>query len=156
MRVNLVSINAYTNAQRLVNAPHSDPRRARAAGLNIISTLSSTDGVIEKLFPNLAFSAIAFRVPVACGSVISLEIEFAEGINDNYLLGALKSRPDIIGYTEEPLVSSDIIGDSRSAVIDGLLLKSDGHYVRIVAWYDNEWAYVARLCDLAIYIGGRL
>ena len=155
VRANLVSINAYTNAQRLVDAPHSDPRRARAAGLNIIPTASSTDGIIEKLFPNLRFSAIAYRVPVACGSVFSLDIELTRTASKIDLVSLFRYS-GIIGYTEEPLVSSDIIGDSRSVVIDGLLLKTDGYHVRVVGFYDNEIGYASRLYDLAVYIGSRL
>ena len=161
---NLVSVNAYTNAQRLVDAPHSDLRRARAAGLNIIPTSSSTDGVIEKLFPGLAFSAIAYRVPVACGSVIDItgettyehsNSEFNEDFFYAYCMYKT-THPNILDYSIEPLVSSDIIGNPHSAVIDGLLIRAEGRHFRIVAWYDNEWAYSARMVELAIYIGSRL
>ena len=155
-RVYMDSINAYTNAQRIVDAPHGDPRRARAGAINIIPTESSTGADMAILFPELEFVGRAFRVPVACGSACSFWIEaesLLENINQTLELVSQEEMKGILGFTNEPLVSSDIIGDSHSALVDGLLTKVWGNRAHIVAWYDNELAYATRLCALAQYIG---
>jgi len=159
----LDSINAYTNAQRIVDAPHNDLRRARAAALNIIPTESSTGNSIFKLFPDLKqkFGARAFRVPVACGSVISMSVQFSKIHTVDEVYDALRlykvDYPQIMDVSLDPLVSSDIIGDSHSCVIDyrSTVYDINTGTLHIMAWYDNELAYATRLVDLASYIGQR-
>ena len=150
-KASLVSVNAYTNAQRIVDAPHADPRRARAAALNIIPTASSADGSMKELFPDLDFEAVAYRVPVACGSVANLCLELEKPTTEAEVKKRFLFSP-WVELSMEPLVSSDVIGNPHSAIVDGLLLKVDGRYVRVVAWYDNEFGFASRLCDLAVYM----
>ena len=156
-RVHLDSVNAYTNSQRIVDAPHGDPRMARAAGLNIIPSDSSTGGSIYEVMPQLRgkFTACAFRVPVPCGSLCSIvaEVERPPALDELRRLFR-ENQNNIIAYSEEPLVSSDIIDDTHSAIIDGLRLIVNGQWLHVLAWYDNEVGYAHRLVDLAIYIAG--
>ena len=156
-RAYLDSVNAYTNEQRLVDSHHDNPRRARAAAANIIPTESSTDRTIMGLFPGLCFSGRAFRVPVLCGSVCSLWIETAGPLTASEVDTALREearlKPTVLGYSLEPLVSSDIIGSTQAAVVDGLLTKVSGPWVHVVAWYDNERGHASQVAELAAYIG---
>lgn len=157
----LTSVTSYTNSQRLVDAPHSDPRRARAAALNIIPTESSTGDSIGRILPQLKgrYEAMAFRVPVPCGAVSHIRLRLTLSANksevNQILAQAAKERPQLLEYSEEPLVSADIVGNERSAIVDGLLTQAEGSEVTVVAWYDNELAYACRLADLAAYIGER-
>lgn len=151
----MVSLNAYTGAQKLVDQPHKDLRRSRAAAQNIIPTESSTGDSVGKVLPNLKerFHGVAFRIPILCGSVLTLtvKLETSARLED---VNALFATPrPYMGFTMEPLVSSDIIGDSRSAIIDGLSTCKEGDMIRVTAWYDNEWSFACRLSDLAAYIG---
>ena len=150
------SINAYTNAQRVVDAPHADPRRARAAAINIIPTKSSAEPVLQSLFKACAVKSLAYRVPVACGSVVDLwlsSIYAPLGMMENLCLAADGSHQGIITVSDEPLVSTDIIGDTHSAVVDAGLFDTCGLDSHLTLWYDNEWAFASRLVDLAVYMG---
>lgn len=155
------SVNAYTNSQRIVDAPNSDPRRARAAALNIIPSESSTGKSVGIVLPRLQgrYSGRAYRVPVACGSVCSISAQIyrqkvtADDVNA-VLEAAAKALPDIIEYSTEPLVSTDVIGNGHSAIVDSLLTEVRGNTVHVVAWYDNEYGFSCRLIDLAVYING--
>ena len=153
-KARLVSLTAYTNSQRLVDAPHGNARLARAAALNIIPAESSTQDSLDILFPWLRgrYSALAYRVPVACGSVSDLYVELDHPLEN--LEGLAISG--IVECLDEPLVSSDIIGNPHSAIIDLQASFIKERDVNIVAWYDNEWAYACRLIDLAYHIGSRL
>lgn len=160
--LNLVSVNSYTNSQRLVDAPNIDMRLARAAAQNIIPSESSTKDTIGKIFPELEgkYSAKAFRVPVLCGSVSYLSMRLDKkpmGVNAVLAVSASALLScDVMEYSDEPLVSSDIIGNPHSAVIDGRLTKVEGNNLHIVAWNDNEYGYASRLVDLASYVLGVL
>jgi glyceraldehyde 3-phosphate dehydrogenase len=153
----MTTVHAYTSDQRLADLPHSDLRRARAAAQNIIPTTTGAARAVGKVLPQLAgkLDGVALRVPVADGSAIDLvailgkEVTAAE-VNAAVKAGAAK-LPGILKYTEDPIVSSDIIGDPHSCVFDSLatlVLGTRGKMVKVLAWYDNEWGYSARVCDL--------
>jgi glyceraldehyde 3-phosphate dehydrogenase len=153
----MTTIHAYTGDQRLVDLPHKDPRRARAAALNIVPTTTGAAKAIGLVIPELAgkLHGYAARVPVATGSLIDLTVETLratceEEVNSFFAAFAEDSLDGILAYTDEPFVSSDVIGDPHSAVFDaGLTSVVDGTLVKVVAWYDNEWGYSSRLVDLA-------
>ncbi|MDD5171576.1 MAG: type I glyceraldehyde-3-phosphate dehydrogenase [Candidatus ainarchaeum sp.] len=148
------TVHAYTNDQNIVDGSHSDLRRARAAAINIIPTSTGAAKAVGEVLPNLAgkLDGIAFRVPVADGSIndISLLLKTeatAEEINAEFKRASNEELKGILGYTEEEIVSSDIIGIQLSSVVDGKLTKAKGKLVRISAWYDNEFGYSSRLVD---------
>jgi len=149
----MTTIHAYTGDQRLVDTPHKDPRRARAAAANLVPTSTGAAKAIGLVIPELAgkLHGFAVRVPIPTGSIVDLTIEASrettvEEINDAVRLGA----GHVVRYSEEPLVSSDIVGDPHSAIFDAQLTSVvDGTQVKVVAWYDNEWGYAARLVELA-------
>ena len=150
------TIHAYTADQHLVDGPHKDLRRARAAALNIIPTSSGADVAVQQALPKLKgkIRGAAFRVPIACGSVtdftIATEKETTpEYINKLFQLAARTKMSGLIQYSEEDLVSSDIIGNSFSAIFDAKLTKVLGkNVIKVVAWYDNEWGYSCRMVDM--------
>ena len=160
----LVSLNAYTTSQRLIDSWHNtERRRGRAAAHNIIPTPSSTTkSIVEVLghsFGKERLSALAFRVPVICGSVCRIEARVAKSVrapdvvNDAIRDASVKEYKGMIEYVEDELVSSDIIGNSHSAVIDSLLTQCGiGNTISVVAWYDNEYGYACRVADLVDYI----
>jgi glyceraldehyde 3-phosphate dehydrogenase len=159
----MTTVHAYTSDQRLADLPHSDLRRARAAAQNIIPTTTGAARAVGKVLPQLAgkLDGVALRVPVADGSAVDLvailgkEVTAAE-VNAAVKAGAAK-LPGILKYTEDPIVSSDIIGDPHSCVFDSLatlVLGTRGKMVKVLAWYDNEWGYSARVCDLIEKIAG--
>jgi glyceraldehyde 3-phosphate dehydrogenase len=153
----MTTIHAYTGDQRLVDLSHKDPRRARAAALNVVPTTTGAAKAIGLVIPELEgkLHGYAARVPVATGSLIDLTVETlratsAEEVNSLFAAFAEDSLDGILAYTDEPFVSSDVIGDPHSAVFDaGLTSVVDGTLVKVVAWYDNEWGYSSRLVDLA-------
>ena len=150
------TIHSYTADQRLVDAPHSDLRRARAAALNIIPTTTGAAITTAVTIPELKdkIDGLAFRVPTACGSVTDLSAVLKksttiEKINAAYKKAANTYLKGILEYSTEPLVSSDIIGNSHSCIIDSQsTMVVDGDLVKIVGWYDNEWGYSCRVVDL--------
>jgi len=159
----MTTVHAYTSDQRLADLPHSDLRRARAAAQNINPTTTGAARAVGKVLPQLAgkLDGVALRVPVADGSAVDLvailgkEVTAAE-VNAAVKAGAAK-LPGILKYTEDPIVSSDIIGDPHSCVFDSLatlVLGTRGKMVKVLAWYDNEWGYSARVCDLIEKIAG--
>jgi glyceraldehyde 3-phosphate dehydrogenase len=153
----MTTIHAYTADQRLVDLPHKDLRRARAAGLNIVPTTTGAAKAIGVVIPELAgkLHGYAARVPVPTGSLVDLTIEAmrpttAAEVNAAFLESANGSLVDILAYVDEPFVSSDVIGSPSSAVFDsGLTSVVDGTQVKVVAWYDNEWGYATRLVELS-------
>jgi glyceraldehyde 3-phosphate dehydrogenase len=158
------TVHAYTNDQRLLDLPHRDLRRARGAGLNIIPTASSAARAVEKALPHLRgrLGASSFRVPVASVSVIDVVAELArpvdaEAVNEALVAAAASPRlKGRLGTSREPLVSQDFRGDPRSAIVDLPLTQVvDGTLCEVVAWYDNEWGYSARLVDLLVYLAAR-
>jgi glyceraldehyde 3-phosphate dehydrogenase len=153
----ITTVHAYTNDQRLADVPHKDLRRSRAAAENIIPTTTGAARAVGKVLPVLKgkLDGIAMRVPVPDGSIVDLVAELAKPASASDINAAMRdaaSKPPLAGilsYTEEPIVSSDIIQDSHSAVFDGLCTKVlGGNYVKVIAWYDNEWGYSCRVVDL--------
>ena len=155
------TIHAYTADQNLVDGPHKDLRRARAAALNIIPTSSGADIAAEQALPMLKgkIKGAAYRVPVASGSVTDFTIETekevtVEQVNRLFKAAAQGKMNGIIEYSDGELVSSDIIGNSHSAIVDSKLTKVLGkNALHLVAWYDNEWGYACRMVDMIKVIG---
>ena len=153
----MTTIHAYTANQRLVDAPHRDLRRGRAAAHNIVPTTTGAAVATGKVVPELAgvFDGLSIRVPVICGSLADFTFLLArpttvEEVNQTFKEAAQTERfRGILEVTDEPLVSSDIIGRSASSIVDLSLTKViDGDLVKVVAWYDNEWGYANRLVDV--------
>jgi len=158
------TIHAYTNDQRILDLAHKDLRRARAAGLNIIPTSTGAAKAIGKVIPELAgkLDGIAFRVPTPTVSVLDLVCSLEkkttkEEINYTFKKASQNERlKGILGIEDEFLVSSDYIGNSFSAIVDAELTMVKNDLVKVVAWYDNEWAYACRLAEFAEYVGKKL
>jgi glyceraldehyde 3-phosphate dehydrogenase len=155
----LTTVHAYTSDQRLIDNPHpTDLRRSRNAAMNIVPTTTGAARTLEQVIPEMAgrFEGFAMRVPVADGSVIDLTVEVSRDtsiaeVNEAILQAADSSMAGIIEYSEEPLVSSDIIGNPHSAIFDAPLTQVlRKNLVKVVAWYDNEWGYCARIDDLIV------
>jgi glyceraldehyde 3-phosphate dehydrogenase len=155
----MTTIHAYTNDQRLVDMPHKDWRRARAAALNIIPTTTGAARAVGKVLPHLEgkLDGMAIRVPVPCGSVVDLTSTMKRDVTVDEVNGALKRASEserlrgILRYAEEPLVSQDIVGDAHSSIFDpGATSVIDGNLLKTLSWYDNEWGYSMRVCDLLI------
>jgi glyceraldehyde 3-phosphate dehydrogenase len=150
------TVHAYTNDQRLLDLPHKDLRRARAAAANIIPTSSGASRAVEKALPHLRgkMDALALRVPTSVVSVVDLVADVereasVEAVRAAYRAAAAGPLQGLLGVSDLPLVSSDFRGDPRSAIVDLPLCQVvDGHMVKVIAWYDNEWGYSARLVDL--------
>ncbi len=153
----MTTIHAYTGDQKLVDMPHKDLRRARAGAANIIPTSTGAATAIGLVIPELAgrLQGFAARVPVLTGSMIDLTVEVERPttvaeVNALFAASALGELTGILQYSEEPLVSSDVIKSSYSSVFDaGLTIVGGGTQVKVVAWYDNEWGYSTRLAELA-------
>jgi glyceraldehyde 3-phosphate dehydrogenase len=158
------TIHAYTNDQRVLDLPHKDLRRARAAALNIIPTTTGAARAIGNVLPELKgkLDGIAFRVPVPTVSVLDLICEVKKETTKeevNYILKKASQTErlrGILGVEDAPLVSSDYIGNSYSAIVDALSTMAIGNLVKVVAWYDNEWAYACRLAEFAEFVGKKL
>ncbi len=152
----MTTCHAYTVDQSILDAPHKDLRRARAAALSIVPTSTGAARAIGVVLPSLKgrLDGIALRVPVPDGSVVDLTCELgreatADEINAAFRASAEGPLADILGYSTDPIVSQDIIGDPRSAVVNAALTMAHGTTVKVVAWYDNEWAYSCRVVELA-------
>ncbi|NQS89508.1 type I glyceraldehyde-3-phosphate dehydrogenase [Patescibacteria group bacterium] len=160
----MTTIHSYTNDQRILDFPHKDLRRARAAALSIIPTTTGAAKASGEVIPSLKgkFDGMAIRVPTPDGSVSDITVivkrdTTAEEINSALKKASENEMKGVLGYTEEPLVSRDIVGSSFSAIVDALSTKvMGGNMVKILSWYDNEWGYSARLVDLAEYVSQRL
>ncbi|GAA2565137.1 type I glyceraldehyde-3-phosphate dehydrogenase [Winogradskya consettensis] len=160
----LTTVHAYTNDQNVLDAPHKDPRRARAAAVNIIPTSTGAAKAVGLVLPELAgrLDGVALRVPVIDGSISDLTLEFATevtaaSINEAVAAASSAGQPmhGIIRYTEAPLVSTDIVGDPASCVFDAGLTQAQGRLAKVFGWYDNEWGYTNRLVDLTLQMAGR-
>ena len=153
----MTTIHAYTADQMLQDMPHKDLRRARAAAVNLIPTSTGAAKAIGIVLPDLEgkLNGIAVRAPVANGSVVDLVFEAARETSADELNAAAKSAAEgplegILSYTEDPIVSTDVVGDPHSSIFDaGQTMVLDGNMVKIVAWYDNEWGYSNRCVELA-------
>lgn len=157
----MTTVHSYTNDQVVLDGPHKDLRRARAAGLNIIPTSTGAARALSLVIPELKgkFDGTSLRVPTPTVSIIDFVIETekdvtVESINEVFRKAAASEQLDgILGYTEEPLVSSDFRMDSRSSIVDGQSTMVLGdRLVKILAWYDNEWAYACRIGELVALI----
>jgi glyceraldehyde 3-phosphate dehydrogenase len=153
----LTTVHAYTNDQNVLDAPHKDPRRARAAGVNIIPTSTGAAKAVGLVLPELAgrLDGVALRVPVVDGSVSDLTLQLAtevtvEQVNEAVAAASAAGQPlhGILRYTAAPIVSTDIVGDPASCVFDSRLTQAHGRLVKVFGWYDNEWGYTNRLVDL--------
>lgn len=157
----MTTVHAYTGDQRILDIAHKDLRRSRAAAMNIIPTSTGAAKAVGLVLPHLEgrLTGIAMRVPVATVSVVDLVAQLGRSADAEEVNRMLKDRADgdlsgILGVTEDPVVSSDFSGDPRSSVVDlSLTTVLEENLVKVVAWYDNEWAYAARLCDLALLVG---
>lgn len=154
------TVHAYTNDQSLSDVIHKDPRRARAAAQNIIPTSTGAAVAVGKVMPELngKLEAIALRVPVINGSITDLVVAVSRDVTLDEVNGALRDAAEgelkgIMAYTEDPIVSSDVIGDPHSVVIDGDATIVSGNMVKVFGWYDNEWGYSSRLVDLVHRLG---
>ena len=153
----MTTCHAYTGDQRLLDAPHRDLRRARSAALSIIPTSTGAARAIGEVMPHLKgrLDGFSLRVPTPDGSVVDLVAEVGRETNveevNAAFLAASESGPleGILGYTEDPIVSHDVVGDPRSSLLDAKLTMVMGTTVKVISWYDNEWAYSRRVVDLA-------
>jgi glyceraldehyde 3-phosphate dehydrogenase len=158
------TIHSYTNDQRILDVAHKDPRRARAAGLNIIPTTTGAAKALALVIPDLKgkFDGFSLRVPTPTVSVVDFTAELErnttlEELNQAFRDAAAGPLAGILGASDEPLVSTDFRGDPRSAIVD---LPSNmvmgGNFVKVIAWYDNEWGYSCRVADLVRFVAERL
>ena len=154
----MTTVHAYTADQNLLDGPHNDLRRARSAALSLIPTSTGAAKALGLVVPELAgrLNGYAVRVPTPTGSLVDLTIEAERATSIEEINTAFRENADqgalegILAYTEDPIVSSDIVGSPYSAIFDaGLTSVNDGTQVKVVAWYDNEWGYASRLVDLA-------
>ena len=151
----MTTVHSYTNDQRVLDLPHSDLRRARAAAVNIIPTSTGAAKAVSQVYPALKgkFDGTSLRVPTPVGSISDVVVILGrevtvEEVNDVFRKAAEGSHKGIISYTEDPIVLQDIVGDPHSAIIDGGLTMAMGSLVKFFSWYDNEWGYSNRIADL--------
>ncbi len=155
------TIHSYTNDQRILDQVHKDLRRARTAGANIIPTTTGAARALALVIPELKgrFDGMSLRVPTVTVSVVDFvatvnKAATKDAVNEAFQAAAAGPLKGILGYTEEPLVSSDFRGDARSSIVDGLSTMVLGtNMVKVIAWYDNEWGYSSRIADLTNFIG---
>jgi glyceraldehyde 3-phosphate dehydrogenase len=156
----MTTIHAYTGDQNLLDGPHKDMRRARAAAINIVPTSTGAAKAIALVMPELKgkLDGYALRVPVPTGSVTDLTFEAGRETTVEEVNAVMKAAADgrILRYSEDPIVSSDITTDPASCIFDAPLTKVIGNQVKVVGWYDNEWGYSNRLVDLVAYVGASL
>ena len=156
----MTTVHSYTNDQRILDLPHKDLRRARAAALSIIPTTTGAAKAVALVLPELKgkLNGFAMRVPTPTVSVVDLVAELEKPATAEEINAAMKEAAEgpmkgILGYEEEPLVSIDFKGDSRSSIVDGLsTMVIEGNLAKVVSWYDNEWGYSCRVVDLIGYI----
>jgi len=161
----MTTVHAYTADQNLLDGPHKDLRRARAAALNLVPTTTGAASAVGLVIPELAgrLAGFAIRVPTPTGSLVDLTIEAERATSVEEINAAMHEASEhgpllgILRYTEDPIVSSDIVGSPFSSIFDaGLTSVIDGTQVKVVSWYDNEWGYSSRLVDLAARVMERV
>ncbi|MET8581732.1 type I glyceraldehyde-3-phosphate dehydrogenase [Streptomyces collinus] len=160
----MTTVHAYTNDQRILDFPHKDLRRARAAAENIIPTTTGAAKATALVLPQLKgkLDGIAMRVPVPTGSATDLVVELSREVTKDEVNAAFKKASEgelqgYLTYTEDQIVSSDIVGDPSSCTFDSsLTMVQEGTSVKILGWYDNEWGYSNRLVDLTVFVGNQL
>jgi glyceraldehyde 3-phosphate dehydrogenase len=158
------TIHSYTNDQRILDVAHKDPRRARSAGLNIIPTTTGAAKALALVIPDLKgkFDGFSLRVPTPTVSVVDFTAEVSrptsvEEVNDAFRQAASGKLDGILGVSDEPLVSTDFRGDTRSSIVDAeSTMVIGGTMVKVIAWYDNEWGYSCRIADLIGFVAARL
>ena len=156
----MTTIHSYTNDQRILDLPHKDLRRARAAAMNMIPTTTGAAKAVGLVLPELKgkLNGLAIRVPTPNVSVVDLVVEVSKEVTVEEVNGALKKAAEgpmkgILQYSEEPLVSIDLNGNNHSAIVDSkLTMVLEGRMVKVLAWYDNEWGYSSRIRDLILYL----
>lgn len=158
----MTTIHSYTNDQRILDLPHKDLRRARAAAINIIPTSTGAAKTLGKVIPELKgkLDGISIRVPTPTVSSLDLVVQVEnpttiEEVN-NVFKASEKDLKGILQVINEPLVSSDFIGDSHSAVVDSLMTMVIGNLIKVIGWYDNEWGYSCRLAEFAEFVGKKI
>ena len=159
-RALFTTVHAYTNGQRILDLPSGDLRRGRAAAVNIIPTSTGAGTAVGKIMPEMdgKIDAKALRVPVPDGSITDLvaTVESSasvDAVNEAFQEAAAGSLKGILRYTDEPIVSSDIVGDPHSCILDSEFTMVSGNMVKVFGWYDNEWGYSSRLVDLVAKLG---
>jgi glyceraldehyde 3-phosphate dehydrogenase len=152
----MTTCHAYTNDQRILDLPHSDLRRARAAALSIIPTSTGAARAIGEVLPHLKgkLDGMALRVPTPDGSVVDLVADLRDAPSKDEINEALREAANgpmkgILGFCDDPIVSRDVIGDSHSSLVDAGLTMTMGNQAKVISWYDNEWGYSCRVVDLA-------
>jgi glyceraldehyde 3-phosphate dehydrogenase len=154
----MTTIHAYTADQRLQDMPHKDPRRSRAAALNLIPTTTGAAKAVGLVLPELngKLNGFSMRAPVPTGSAVDLVFTTPEPLDPDKINAALKQAADgplkgILAYTEDPIVSTDIVGDPHSSIVDAqsTMVIGDGRMAKVISWYDNEWGYSNRCVELA-------
>ena len=151
----MTTVHAYTNDQQILDLPHKDLRRARAAAMSIIPTTTGAAKAVGKVIPQLAgkLDGMALRVPTPDGSLVDLTVILEKEVTKEAINAAMKKAAEgpmkgILEYTEDPIVSVDIVGNSNSSIFDAQSTMVDGQLVKVLAWYDNEWGYSVRVVDL--------
>lgn len=157
----MTTVHAYTQDQNLQDAPHSDPRRARAAAENIVPSSTGAAKAIGLVLPNLdgKLNGDAMRVPIPVGSIVELNATVSKDVTREEVLAAYKAAAEgplagVLEYSEEPLVSSDIVGNPHSSIFDSELTRVDGKHIKVVSWYDNEWGFSNRVIDSLTLLAG--
>jgi glyceraldehyde 3-phosphate dehydrogenase len=155
----MTTIHSYTGDQRLLDAPHKDLRRARSAALNIVPTTTGAASATGKVIPALLgkIDGLAVRVPTADGSLVDVAVNLQKVASIEEVNAAMKEAAEgelkgILEYSELPLVSTDVIGNSYSSVFDAKTTMANGTFVKVLSWYDNEWGYSCRVVDLLLYM----
>ena len=159
----MTTIHSYTGDQRVLDAPHGDLRRARAAALNMIPTKTGAAQAVALVLPELKgkFDGLAVRVPTPTGSLTDLTFQAEKEVSVEAINAAVKAAAEgelkgILAYTEDPIVSTDIVGDPHSSIFDASETKVIGDLVKVLSWYDNEWGYSNRLVQLTALVGSML
>jgi len=159
----MTTIHAYTNDQRILDFPHSDLRRARAAAINMIPTSTGAAKAIGLVLPTLKgrLDGYSMRVPIPTGSATDLTVQLSREVTRDEVNAAMKaaaagSLAGYLSYTEDPIVSTDIVTDPASCVFDSGMTNASGDLVKVLGWYDNEWGYSNRLVDLVTFVGNSL
>ncbi len=160
----MTTVHAYTNDQNILDLPHKDLRRARAAGMSMIPTTTGAAKATALVIPEVKgkLDGMAIRVPTPDVSIVDLVAEVekettADEVNEVFRAAASGALDRVLGYSDEPLVSIDYTGNSHSSIVDGLSTAvMDGRMLKVLSWYDNEWGYSCRVVDLATYVGERL
>jgi len=160
----MTTVHSYTNDQRILDLPHRDIRRARAAGLNIIPTTTGAAKTVEKCLPNLKgkLNGISLRVPTATVSIVDFTAVLkkeatAEEVNKSLKMASEEEgMKGILKVEEAPLVSSDYKGNSFSSIVDSSLTDAFGNMIKVLSWYDNEWGYASRLAEMVQYVGQKI